>query len=532
MDRVEENLKRIMQVASVIGREFAYRILQAIMGMREELKSQLLNLQGLEFIHEKQLFPELEYIFKHALTQEVAYNSLLLKRRKEIHDKIGQAIEELYPDRLEEYSELLAYHYLRSDYKVKAIEYLDLANRKAIRASLLQEAKAHFDQAMELLDALPKTGENHEQRLSMLVNQGDTFQFLLRMPEYYELLARYEPLTAEVGNPGLLGAFYGQLGHCEYILGSLEKSAQTLTKAAELSEAAEDASNAAYAYRRLAWNYIVMGDFHNSLSFTKKALRAMGQSFDLRTYTFIHSAASMAYQWLGLWDPAVAEGEEGLRTAYEFSDKISISLVAFHLAVVYVHKGDLNLAIEYGEQAMQTAPTPAEKARGEGVLGWIWCRSGEPTKGIEVLAPLVQILRDSRDVITLMSGTYALGEGYYLAQEFDKAKQNVEELLELAEHSGAKLYTGIAHRILGEIGLKTNPDEALPHFEKAISIFQEIKAENELALAYSGMGRYHKQQGNTEQAREYLSKALEIFERLGTLIEPDKVREELAELPQ
>lgn len=68
-------------------------------------------------------------------------------------------------------------------------------------------------------------------------------------------------------------------------------------------------------------------------------------------------------------------------------------------------------------------------------------------------------------------------------------------------------------------------------FEQAILIFQEIKAENELALAYSGMGRYHKKQGNTEQAREYLTKALEIFERLGTLIEPDKVREELADLP-
>jgi tetratricopeptide (TPR) repeat protein len=80
--------------------------------------------------------------------------------------------------------------------------------------------------------------------------------------------------------------------------------------------------------------------------------------------------------------------------------------------------------------------------------------------------------------------------------------------------------------------MNENPAESRTHFEKAISIFQEIKAENELALAYSGMGRYHKQEGNTEQAREYLTKALEGFERLGTLIEPDKVRKELAELPQ
>jgi tetratricopeptide (TPR) repeat protein len=83
-----------------------------------------------------------------------------------------------------------------------------------------------------------------------------------------------------------------------------------------------------------------------------------------------------------------------------------------------------------------------------------------------------------------------------------------------------------------EIALKNNPPQAAPHFEKSIAILREIKAENELALAYAGYGRLHKQQGKVGQAREYLTKALEIFERLGTLIEPDKVSEELAELPE
>ena len=133
MDRLEENLKRIMQVASVIGREFAFRILQSITEMREGLKSHLLNLQGLELIYEKSLFPELEYVFKHALIQEVAYNSLLLKRRQEIHEKIGHAIEELYPDRLEEFYEMLAYHYARGEDLEKASQYLTFSGNKAVR---------------------------------------------------------------------------------------------------------------------------------------------------------------------------------------------------------------------------------------------------------------------------------------------------------------------------------------------------------------------------------------------------------------
>ena len=135
MDRLEEGLKRIMQVASVIGREFAFRILNAITEMKEDLKSNLVNLQGLEFIYEKSLFPELEYIFRHALSQEVAYNSLLLKRRKEIHEKIGKAIENLYSDRLEEFYEMLAYHYAKSDDISKACHYLKLSGDKARRPS-------------------------------------------------------------------------------------------------------------------------------------------------------------------------------------------------------------------------------------------------------------------------------------------------------------------------------------------------------------------------------------------------------------
>ena len=132
IDRLEESLKRIMQVAAVIGREFAFRILETITEMKENLKSGLVDLQGLEFIYEKNLFPDLEYIFRHALVQEVAYNSLLIQRRKEIHEKIGRAIEQLYPERLNEFCEMLAYHYSKSGNPAKAYVYLKKSAEKAV----------------------------------------------------------------------------------------------------------------------------------------------------------------------------------------------------------------------------------------------------------------------------------------------------------------------------------------------------------------------------------------------------------------
>jgi len=128
--------------------------------------------------------------------------------------------------------------------------------------------------------------------------------------------------------------------------------------------------------------------------------------------------------------------------------------------------------------------------------------------------------------------TLFLADGYWLAGEYYNGRQIAEELLRIATRCGARYCIGYAHRLLGEIALKTEPLKAQPHLQRAIEIFRDIKAENELALAYSGMGRFHTQQGNVEPARDYLADALEIFNRLGTLIEPDKVKKELAELPQ
>jgi len=205
-------------------------------------------------------------------------------------------------------------------------------------------------------------------------------------------------------------------------------------------------------------------------------------------------------------------------------------LVAWNLSIAYTWKGDLARAVEYGELAVQKAPTPAEKAWAQRSLGWAWCRSGDTMRGIELLTSMLPIFRAGRFINSEIPLACYLGEGYWLAGEGDKARQSLEKGLEMAERCGFRYYAGFAQRLLGESILKTNPDQAVRHFEKSITIFREIKAENELAMAYQGYGRLHKKQAQTARAREYLTKALEIFERLGTLIAPEKVREELAGL--
>ncbi len=161
MDRLSEDLKRTMQVASVIGRDFAFRILKSIMEFGEDLRAHLTNLVGLEILYEKALYPEPEYIFKHALTQEVAYESLLKQRRREIHGRIAKAIEELYPDRLEQHYELLAHHWELSATPQRSIQYLVLAGEKSNKTQAADAAVDFFTRALNLIakdDKMPDPG--------------------------------------------------------------------------------------------------------------------------------------------------------------------------------------------------------------------------------------------------------------------------------------------------------------------------------------------------------------------------------------
>ena len=533
VDSLPQEMKGLLQTVSVVGRESSYDLIKRVTGLTEqELLSYLSVLKDSELLYERGIYPQSTYVFKHALTQEVAYNSLLLKRKKEIHEEIGRAMEALYPDRIEEHYELLAYHYGRSANADKALQYLDLANQKAAKLNAMEEAKAYFDEAMELLDTMPETDVNRQRRISLLVNQGIVFLLLFKSPEYYDLLTRYEPMARGLGNPELLGAFYARLGHCEYSFANIDQAIQTLTKAAELAEASGNVEEAGYAYVFWEFSHFDRGDFERVLALKEDVLRTMEQRFNLRWHTYALSIATRAYGCLGRWDEAVEEAQKALSIAEEFLDNSLISFVAWNLSIAYTWKGDSDMAIKYGELAVQKAPTPADKAWGQRSLGWAWCRAGEPNRGIELLTAVLPIFRAGGLMVFEIPITCYLGEGHWLAGEDDKAKEMLEEGLEMAERCGVRYYAGFAQRLLGEIVLKTNPTQAVPHFEKSIAIFRDIKAENELAMAYAGYGQLHKKQGEIERAREYLTKALKIFERLGTLIEPEKVREILAELPE
>ena len=173
IDRLAADEKALLQQLAVIGRQFPLSLMRQVVAQPEEALYQLLaSLQRKEFLYEQPAFPEVEYLFKHALTQEVAYNSVLVERRKVVHELIGQAIEQLYYARLEEHYSELAHHYSRSHNTEKAIEYLQKAGQQAVQRSAYADADTAFTTALTLLQTLPETRERTQQELALQNSLG------------------------------------------------------------------------------------------------------------------------------------------------------------------------------------------------------------------------------------------------------------------------------------------------------------------------------------------------------------------------
>jgi predicted ATPase/class 3 adenylate cyclase len=368
IDRVEESLKRIMQVASVIGREFAFRILQTIMGEQEELKASLINLQGLEFIYEKSLFPELEYIFKHALTREVAYKSLLLKRRKEIHEKVGGAIEELYKDRLEEYYDLLAYHYGQAEIHDKAIHYLIRAADRAKAIYANKEAIAFYRKATKQLSLLPrKEGELYEERRKIATQLYENLAEILELTgQHEEARNAYEIALVQISkhDPIWQARLHRKTGNVWREQRRYEEAA----RAYDLAETALDQKPAGSAPERWQswieiqsdrmWVHYWQAKFHQIAEIAEKARPAVERygTPDLRS-RFFQGLVIMALRRdrYVASEETMAHAQASLEAIRESGKQSAIALAQFSVAFSHLWRGELDEADEYMQAALKLA---------------------------------------------------------------------------------------------------------------------------------------------------------------------------------
>jgi tetratricopeptide (TPR) repeat protein len=272
------------------------------------------------------------------------------------------------------------------------------------------------------------------------------------------------------------------------------------------------------------------GDIEKAIVLKEEVLGRLDRRPQLYPYVYSLTATTWAYTFLGQWDKAEEEGRRAIEAAEEFSNHNMVSWAALMMGYSYGYKNDITQAVEYGELALQRASASANRGWAQALLAWVRGKIEDPCGAAEAVVAMLPIHRATHFAFTWAQRPLMAGDLYWFAGDYQKAWQLLQESLEASERHGMRFFMERANRLLGEVALKTDPSQAAGYFEKSMTICQEIKAENELALAYAGYGRFLRHQGRISEAREYLTRSLEILDRLGTLIDPDKVRQELAEL--
>jgi class 3 adenylate cyclase/tetratricopeptide (TPR) repeat protein len=544
IDRLDESLKRIMQVASVIGREFAFRILQSIVEMKEELKSHLVNLQGLEFIYEKRLFPELEYIFKHALTQEVAYNSLLLKRRRETHGRIGGAIEEIYSDRLEEFYEMLAYHYSNSDNLEKAVQYLKLCGNKTMRTYSPIEAFRFYRDAIGILKQMRETVQNKKEQIEVILSMAHSMRLLAYPEDSFKLLQEGETLCKEVKDKKSLAILDSHLGYFYSAKGDAALGMKYQQDAFEEAERLQDIQLTARIGAMLTFSMDVAGEYRKVVHITPRILASLektqgqgelfGMPVDLRSYLYANYGHGLGY--VGEFAKGEKACNKALSLAQEADNVYSIAIAEFLYGCLFSPKGDG----ENSAKHMETSIGYLEKLKAVFFLPLAWCLIGE---GYRLMGDHGKALGFAEKGLKMKMNIgapgwlclhhWGLSLIHFDLGNLNEARVHAEQALNLAQTNREKYFEGESWlqlgRTLGKME-ESQIDEAEAHIQRGMKMLADLETRPAYAVGCLNLGELYVDAGKNEKALENLRRAEGMFSRMGMDYWLVRARKSLASL--
>ena len=529
MDRLEENLKQTMQIASVIGRDFAFRILQIITGMRKELKSSLISLQGLEFIYEKSLFPELEYIFKHALTQEVAYNSLLIARRKEIHEKVGVAIEQLYVDKLAEFYEILAYQYSKSGNLEKAYQYSKLSGEKAEANYSNLEAYEFHKQAINALTKLPQTEDNKRKQIEICLVAYNIILIMGFPVDSIQIMERGERLSKVIGDIRSLayfychkGAYYTMKGNKLLGLKYMERFFAEAVKMQDIRIITESACG-------LGFSYIAIGLFSRYITIASKVIpkiekaKIKSEIFfgGFYSYPILYTYYGYSLGWLG----DLEKGTHMLDVAHKFSLEINsysdLSLLEYFYGWIFFIKGDGKNTAEH----MQNSLKYVEKIKLALYLGPVWSilgagyyLLGEYGTAMNYMQKGLQIHIDAGRKAALSLHYVLMSMVHFDSGDLKSALHCAEKSMRLSKKNDERQFEGMSTIWVGRILGKTDSldiDKAEEIILNGIKLLEKLKLRPFISQGYLFLGELYQSAGEKGMALTNLKKAQSMFQEMG-----------------
>jgi tetratricopeptide (TPR) repeat protein len=521
IDRLSPGDKRLLQTAAVIGTDVPFALLRAIADVPEEaLHRGLAHLQAAEFLYETRLFPELEYTFKHALTHEVAYGSLLLERRRVLHARIVDALEALAPDRAPEQVERLAHHALRGEVWDKAVTYCQQVGTRAFERAALREAVAAFEQALQALAPLSEHGDTRGLAIELRLALVRPLAALGEQGRRLALLGEAEALARALDDQARLGRVLAEMARGLRMMGDLDGALAAGQQARALAAALGESALQEEASHTLGQVYYYLGDFAQAAALWRRNVEAADResgrpSTDVR----IESRAWLArtLSMLGAFAEGRRHGEEALRLA-TLAGRGELPVMAHgFLGDLYLARGDLEHAIRLLNQGLALCRASGNRGGFWRVivagLGYAAALQGRLAEGRALLEEAISA-ESRRGARHAPHRVAWLSEVCRLAGRGEEAGQHAREALRLARQQKESGNEALALHQLGVVQAHADPldsAQAEAHYQQALALAEELGMRPLVAHCHLGLGRLYGQSGRGEQARAALTTALDLY---------------------
>ena len=530
IDRLAPEEKALLQQLSVIGREFPFSLACAVVELSEATLHAVINaLQKKEFLYEQPSFPEVEYIFKHALTQEVAYHSLLQETRKLIHEKAARAIESACCFELDDHYGSLAHHYSRSSNTEKAIEYLEKAGLQATRHAANIDAVNYFNRALECLTQLGTLEERPRDELRLMLALLGSLRMVKGMAstEVEQVSLRVRELSQRVGDPSdlflaLAGLrnFYTMRGDC----------GAALVYAQEMLVLAEREHNEVFAlcaHTESAICFLYLGDILKVLphcAYVRDHYDLERHRASVLTHGFDPHVIGMGMEAQALWVlgyplQAVSRIDEALALSEQISHPFMIGYALLWGCMVRVYRREVEACRAMIEPTFIRATEqgfPDWGAIATMLRGWVSAHDGDPAGAAEIERGIAAYTACNSEVALPLFQALA-GEAHLLFNDLPRARIAIEEGLAVALRNGQGLYLAELYRLRGEIACREIIDNqsaaalAEQDYARAIEIAQTQHAKSWELRATLGLARLWITQGRAQAARERLASVYAWF---------------------
>ena len=502
IDHLEAAQKRLLQEAAVIGNEVPLSLLQAVSGLDiDDLRSRLDAIQATELLYVAQMYPELQYSFRHSLTHEVAYSGLLLENRRSIHARIVEAMESLYADRLGEQIERIAGHALRGQLGEKAFVYLRQAGAKAAERQAYPEAMALFEQAEGVLGDIAEGPHKLELALDLCFEMRNVLQPMGERTRIADCLRQAEALAVRLDDPRRSGWVQSYLTEHFWMLGRYGEAVDAGTRALATGRQLGELALQVVTNLPLGLAHHTRGDYRKAIEcFDWNVAQLEGDQLRERfgmfvlPSTFSRGFIAWSYAELGEFARGTAIGEEALAIAEAAAHPFSRGYALLCLGVLQLRQGDLRRAIPCLQSAL-TARAFAESPVGFAYvalhLGYALALSGRTLEGLQMLEQSVAVAESKNFVARHALRLSYLAEIYQVLNRTDEAARVAARALELARTHDERANQAYALHVLGAIALRHGPSkQAQAHFQAALQMaidleMRPLQARCQLGLANS-----------------------------------------------